>query len=136
MPRAAADAKAWSTLSHVQTKLGSPPCGYVPVMRLSLRKTDLRRDVFADRIGRIVVPARVTASATLDGPDGEFTAANLFDSSVTEDSCIDYWLLPERRAGFVDVTLPGLEPIAKVLILNTQNGGSAYPFASTRYNWL
>lgn len=90
----------------------------------------LRRDVVADRIGRIVVPTRVTASATLDGPDGEFTAANLFDSSVTEDSCIDYWLLPERRAGLVDVTLGRLEPVARVLVLNTHNGGYAFDRAA------
>lgn len=85
----------------------------------------LRRDVLAERLDRIVIPARVTATATLDGPEGEFTAANLFDSSVMEDSCVDYWLLPERRTGYVDVTLRGVEPVARVLILNTQNGGYA-----------
>jgi hypothetical protein len=77
----------------------------------------VRRDALADRTGRIVAPARVTASATLDGPDGEFSPANLFDSSVTEDSCIDYWL-------------PGLEAVARVLVLNTHNGGYAFDRAA------
>jgi hypothetical protein len=83
----------------------------------------LRRDVFAERVGRIVIPASVTASATHE--DAEFEAANLFDGSVTEDSCIDYWLLPDGQPGEVEVKLGGLEAIARVLILNTQNGGYA-----------
>ena len=83
----------------------------------------VRRDIFAERVGRMVVPAKVTASATLGDPDEEFTAAGLFDSSVTEDVCVDYWLLPDRRTGYVEVTLKETEPIARVLILNTQNGG-------------
>ena len=70
----------------------------------------------------MVLPAKVTASATLGAPDGDSPAAGLFDSSVTEDACVDYWLLPDRLTGHVDVTLQGLEPVARVLILNTQNG--------------
>jgi hypothetical protein len=83
----------------------------------------LRRDLLAARTDRFVIPAGVTASATRGEPDVEFAPAGLFDSSVTEDSCIDYWLLPDGVTGHVDVTLQGLEPVASVLILNTQNGG-------------
>lgn len=82
----------------------------------------VRRDVFSERVGRMVLPAKVAASATFGEPDEEFTAAGLFDSSVTEDVCVDYWLLPDRQPGYVDVTLPEPEPIARVLVLNTQNG--------------
>ncbi len=84
----------------------------------------VRRDVYADRVGRMAIPGKVAASATLGPPDGDYRAAGLFDSSVTEDACVDYWLLPDRQTGHVDVTLQGLEPVAKVLILNTQNGYS------------
>ena len=83
----------------------------------------LRRDIFAERVGRVIVPVRVTASATLGDPDDEFAASGLFDSSVTEDSCVDYWLLPDHLTGHVEATLQGPEPVTRVLVLNTQNGG-------------
>jgi hypothetical protein len=83
----------------------------------------VRRDLLAERVDRLILPARVEATATLGDPhEEEFAVTGLFDSSVTEDVCVDYWLLPDRRTGLVDVTLEGPEPVAKVLILNTQNG--------------
>jgi hypothetical protein len=83
----------------------------------------LRRDVFDERVGRVVVPAAVQSSPA--PPAAEFAAERLFDSSVTEDSCVDYWLLPDGRVGHVDVTLREPAPIARVMVLNTQNGGYA-----------
>lgn len=72
---------------------------------------------------RLVVPASVTTSADYLGEKSPFTGANLFDDSVTEDSCADYWLLPTRTLGSVDVKFQKIEPISRLMILNTRNGG-------------
>lgn len=72
---------------------------------------------------RLVLPASVTTSADFLGEKSPFNGANLFDDSVTEDSCIDYWLLPTRTLGSVDVRFQKIEPVSRLMILNTRNGG-------------
>lgn len=72
---------------------------------------------------RLILPASVTTSADLLGEKSPFNGANLFDNSVTEDSCADYWLLPTRTLGSVDVKFQKIEPVSSLMILNTRNGG-------------
>lgn len=71
----------------------------------------------------LILPAAVTTSADYLGEKSPFNGANLFDDSVTEDTCVDYWLLPTRTLGSVDVRFEKLEPVSKLMILNTRNGG-------------
>ena len=51
----------------------------------------------------------------------DFRAANLDDFSVTEDTCFDYWLLPDGEVGQVSLLFQKEELVKKVLILNTKN---------------
>jgi hypothetical protein len=72
---------------------------------------------------RLIVPVAVTATGTYDGDGSAFNSSKLFDNSVTEDTCIDYWLLPQHRLGGVDMKFSTTELVSKVMILNTGNGG-------------
>jgi hypothetical protein len=47
---------------------------------------------------------------------------NLNDCSVTEDSCIDYWLLPDNQLGSFKVIYTQNYFVKKIMILNTNNG--------------
>lgn len=73
---------------------------------------------------RLITPAAVTTSANYLGDHSAFTGARLFDNSVTEDTCIDFWLLPNWTRGSVDVTFSKVEQVSSLMILNTAN--SAY----------
>ena len=46
---------------------------------------------------------------------------NLNDCSVTEDSCIDYWLLPDNQLGSFKVIYTNHYFVNKIMILNTNN---------------
>jgi hypothetical protein len=70
---------------------------------------------------RIISPASVSTSGNYLGADSPFNGAKLFDNSVTEDTCGDYWLLPNWSRGSVTVTFSKLEPVSSVMILNTRN---------------
>lgn len=70
---------------------------------------------------RIIVPASISASDTYGGANSDYSVYNLFDLSLTEDSCIDYWLLPNNSLGSLALALSKVEPIASVMILNTRN---------------
>ena len=70
---------------------------------------------------QVIQPASVTASATYQGDQSPYGAAKLFDNSVTEDTCTDYWLLPMRTPGDVDVRFAKVEPVLRVMLLNTQD---------------
>lgn len=73
---------------------------------------------------RFVTPASVTTSADLDHRDPAVAGAALFDNSVTEDTCSDYWLLPKGKLGSVDARFSKVESISQLMILNT--GHSKY----------
>jgi hypothetical protein len=70
---------------------------------------------------RIISPASVSTSGDFLGPNSPFDGAKLFDNSVTEDTCGDYWLLPNWSRGSVTVTFSKSEPVSSVMILNTRN---------------
>jgi hypothetical protein len=66
----------------------------------------------------IIFPKSVEAT----GVHSENTSGNnLFDMSVTEDSCSDYWLLPDQTLGSVIIKLEKEESISKIMIMNTKN---------------
>lgn len=46
---------------------------------------------------------------------------NLNDNSVTEDSCTDYWLLPDNQLGSFKINFIHTYPVNKIMILNTNN---------------
>lgn len=79
---------------------------------------------------RFITPASIVASSTYGGENSCFSKDNLFDLSVTEDSCIDYWLLPDHELGSLRMTLSKVESISSLMILNTRNGN--YIDRSTR----
>ncbi len=70
---------------------------------------------------RIILPASVTPSASYPGETPDAAGARLFDNSVTEDTCGDYWLLPNGKRGSVDVKLAKVERVSGLMILNTGN---------------
>lgn len=72
---------------------------------------------------RIISPASVSTSGNFLGANSPFDGAKLFDNSVTEDTCGDYWLLPNWSRGSVTVTFSKLEPVSSLMILNTRNAG-------------
>jgi hypothetical protein len=51
----------------------------------------------------------------------EYGPESVDDFSVTEDSCLDFWLLPDNQSGYIHIKLHSLEPIKKILLLNTGN---------------
>ena len=51
----------------------------------------------------------------------DLIASNLDDFSVTEDICLDYWLLPDKQIGEVSLKFKKKELVKKILILNTNN---------------
>jgi putative flippase GtrA len=79
----------------------------------------VRSELAQGFLDRRVQPASVVAK--VDGLDVDKGTARLFDLSLTEDSCSDYWLLPHNRLGSLDITLQRSEAIAEIRILNTGN---------------
>lgn len=90
----------------------------------------IRNDLKDEVKSRLITPKSIKASETYGGNNSEFTAKNLFDNSLTEDSCIDYWLLPSNKLGFVKIYLNKPEAVSQISILNTRNGN--YVDRSTR----
>jgi hypothetical protein len=82
----------------------------------------IRNDLKASVLRNLIIPKSVVASETYGGSDLKYSPRNLFDNSVMEDSCADFWLLPDKKNGFVNISLNQSESISKILILNTQNG--------------
>ncbi len=83
-------------------------------------KTYVRKDKFALLMGRLVNFENVTASASWSK---EYAPENIDDFSVTEDTCSDYWLLPDGKTGHVDIRFSKMESVTKILVLNTRNAG-------------
>ena len=63
------------------------------------------------------------ASSTYGGDNSVYSAHRLFDLSVTEDTCVDYWLLPDRSLGTVAIDFHKTELISRLMLLNTRNSG-------------
>jgi hypothetical protein len=61
--------------------------------------------------------ASVTATASAPGHE----AAAVDDGSVFE-SCSDYWLLPDRQTGSLEIRMHQVERVKSVALLNTRNG--------------
>jgi hypothetical protein len=55
-----------------------------------------------------------------------YSVKNVDDFSVTEDSCTDYWLLPNGQLGYLNIEFTAEERVKKVLILNTKEGSIFY----------
>ena len=64
----------------------------------------------------------IAASAHYPSETNLYTENNLDDNSVTENSCIDYWLTPDGQLGELYITFFANEAVKKLLILNTKNG--------------
>lgn len=64
----------------------------------------------------------ISASARYPSETNLYAENNLDDNSVTEDSCIDYWLAPDGQLDDLHITFNAAEPVRKLLILNTKNG--------------
>ena len=85
-------------------------------------KLYLKRSVYTEydaRIVRIKSIAGLTPNIT-GGQENSLN--NLNDYSVTEDSCIDYWLLPDRQLGSFKIAFKKPYSVDKIMILNTKNG--------------
>ena len=64
----------------------------------------------------------ILASVRYPSETNLFSELNLNDNSVTEDSCVDYWLTPDGQVGDLLITFNDSEPVKKLLMLNTANG--------------
>lgn len=67
---------------------------------------------------RMVIPKTIEASNSYSNLH---SANNLLDLNTTEDSCLDYWVLPDATLGNVTITLNKTENISSLMILNTKN---------------
>lgn len=83
----------------------------------------IRNDLNVSVQRELIIPKSVVASESYGGGDSEYSPRNLFDNSVMEDSCTDFWLLPDSKQGIVKIFLNQPESISRILILNTRNGG-------------
>jgi hypothetical protein len=70
---------------------------------------------------KLVLPKTIDVTATYGGDSSEFSKYNLFDYSFTEDTCTDYWLLPDFDTGSLSIGLSNIELISSFMILNTKN---------------
>ena len=85
-------------------------------------KTFIRKDFEQSFTSRFITPKTVWATKTYEmDPNLSFSPLHLFDSSLTEDSCIDYWLLPDKSYGSIHIKLENTELIDGLMILNTRN---------------
>ena len=81
------------------------------------------RNNLNEKIKRSTVLVKdIRASATYVDGIGSYEAHNLLDRSVTEDTCIDYWLLPDGVGGAIEIGLRSPERVREVSLLNTRNG--------------
>lgn len=82
----------------------------------------IRNDLSAAIKSLLINPKSVEASESYGGKKSEYSPENLFDNSLTEDSCIDFWLLPDNKLGVIKISLNEPESISQVSILATRNG--------------
>lgn len=80
--------------------------------------TYIRNDRFNQASDSLVKFKNITASAEMSQ---DFAATHIDDFSVTEDTCTDFWLLPNNTPGYVDIEFTDRESVAKINVLNTRN---------------
>jgi hypothetical protein len=81
------------------------------------------RNDLKEKIDKEIIDVKsVKASAVYEDGVVNYGVNNLFDYSVTEDACVDYWLLPDGVLGSVNIELKYSEGIRNISILNTRNG--------------
>lgn len=101
--------KKYSLLSNSLAQQNKCPRLYV--------KNDIKKLIEEN----IIIPKDVHVSETYGGADTLYHKENLFDLSTTEDTCIDFWLLPDNKLGNIIINFNKAEVISKLMILNTQN---------------
>ena len=78
------------------------------------RKSELLKEVIEFK--------SISTSSVYPSEHDMFSGKKLDDKSVTEDSCVDYWLAGDGKPGAVDIMFHSDERVSKILILNTHNG--------------
>ena len=97
--------------------------GNVDHQNSSCPKFYARKDRASKLRERLVDFKSITASAERSDLYG---GKNVDDYSVTEDSCTDYWLLPNGQLGYLNIEFYTDERVKRVLILNTKDGPFFY----------
>jgi hypothetical protein len=97
--------------------------GHVDRRNSSCPKMYARKDRATQLSERLVDFKSITASAERSDL---YSVKNVDDYSVTEDSCTDYWLLPNGQLGYLNIEFNSEERVKKVLILNTNDGPIFY----------
>lgn len=82
----------------------------------------VRNDLNVTIQRELIIPKSVLANDSYGGSGSKYPPSNLFDNSVLEDSCTDFWLLPDNQLGVIKISLNQPESISKISILNTRNG--------------
>ncbi len=85
---------------------------------------------------KFVMPRATIPTGDASQAGNAFPPEHLFDMSMSEDSCIDYWLLPDKRLGGVQIPFLQAEVISEVMILNTRNGYTPYMYGMPYRNSL
>lgn len=94
--------------------IGDPRFRQAGCGRLYMRRD--RHGAFTAR----TAPIREVRSTSSYNP--QYKAAHVLDSSVTEDVCTDYWLLPDQRLGSLTLELERPARVTGLSVLNTRNG--------------
>jgi hypothetical protein len=97
--------------------------GHIDRHNVSCPKMYVRKDRANQLRERLVDFKSITASAERSNL---YSVKNVDDYSVTEDSCTDYWLLPNGQLGYLNIEFTAEERVKKVLILNTNDGPIFY----------
>jgi hypothetical protein len=97
--------------------------GHIDRQNASCPNIYARKDRATQLRERLVDFKSIMASAERSGL---YSIKNVDDYSVTEDSCIDYWLLPNGQLGHLNIEFNVEERVKKVLILNTKEGSIFY----------
>lgn len=82
----------------------------------------LRKDRMARLQDGLVRFAKITGTGAATARDADFGPDHVDDDSVTEDSCVDYWLLPPGSLGALRIEFTQPEQVRRIMILNTRGG--------------
>lgn len=82
------------------------------------------KEKYAELKRKVVGFKNITASATeyIESIQTHFIANKLNDYSLTEDACVDGWLLPRGELGAVTIEFITEENVSEIIILNTGMG--------------
>ena len=84
-----------------------------------------RNDIAEMLRARTVEFSKIKADKLLHPELTEYSEQSLDDFSVVEDTCRDYWLLPDTSQGSVRLDFVNREAVRQVLLLNTRNDGAS-----------